>query len=61
VISVGATSYTSFGESTFLQAGDEVFVYVYDSQFYTPSDIFYLAKNSIIDIPNSSTLHQVII
>ncbi len=61
IISVGATSYTPYGESTFLEPNDEVLVYVYDSKFYTKSDIFYLAKNGITKIPHCSALHQTII
>ncbi|MEA2049527.1 MAG: DUF5718 family protein, partial [Campylobacterota bacterium] len=34
VISIGATSYTDFGENTFLKVGDELFVYIYDSNYY---------------------------
>ncbi|RLA83148.1 MAG: hypothetical protein DRG78_05230 [Epsilonproteobacteria bacterium] len=45
VISIGATSYTEFGESTFLEIGDEIFVYVYDSNKYNFEEIFNHAKN----------------
>lgn len=39
VISIGATSYTDFGENNFLQIGDEIFVYVYDNTKYDLEDI----------------------
>jgi len=31
LISLGATTYTEFGKTVFLQAGDELFFYVYDT------------------------------
>jgi len=59
VISIGATSYTPFGESTFLEIGDEIFVYVYDSQRYSYQDIQNHAKASEQKIlKNCSYLHQ---
>ncbi len=61
VISIGATSYTPFGESTFLEIDDEIFVYVYDSKKYTFEDI---QKNVNTDsqkqLQNCSILHQKI-
>jgi len=39
IISIGATRYTEYGESTFLKAGDEVIIVIYDRN-----------KNSSIDI-----------
>jgi hypothetical protein len=62
VISIGATSYTEFGESTFLEIGDEIFVYVYDSNKYSFEDIKNDAKNGAKDkLENCSILHQNII
>ncbi len=59
VISIGATSYTSFGESTFLDVGDEIFVYVYDSDTYTYEDIINHAKEGNNEhLENCSFLHQ---
>lgn len=39
LISVGATRYTPFGESTFLQKGDQSFVIVYNGNAFSPEDI----------------------
>jgi histidinol-phosphatase (PHP family) len=61
LISIGATSYTTFGKENFLQKQDELYIYLYDSNFYSKNDIFYLAKNGITQIPHSSTLHQSIV
>jgi len=59
VISIGATSYTPFGESTFLEIGDEIFVYVYDSLRYSYQDIQNHAKASEQKIlKHCSYLHQ---
>ena len=62
IISIGATSYTAFGESTFLEIGDEIFVYVYDSEKYDFDDIFNHAKSDQIEkLEGCSLLHQNII
>jgi len=62
IISIGATSYTEFGENTFLEVNDEIFVYVYDSKKYTFNDILANAKTENIDkLSNCSLLHQKII
>jgi hypothetical protein len=61
IISIGATSYTEFGESTYLQKGDEVYVVVYDSNIYKNSDIKDLvSKDDYCDKNSISVLHQVI-
>ncbi len=62
VISIGATSYTPFGESTFLEIGDEIFVYVYDSKLNSFEDVFSHAKGQKQeDLSGCSLLHQSII
>lgn len=38
-ISIGATRYTHFGESTFLESGDEIIVAVYDGTQYRTKDL----------------------
>ena len=59
VISIGATSYTEFGESTFLEVGDEIFVYVYDSNTHSYEDIRNHANlNEHEVLENCSCLHQ---
>ncbi len=62
VISIGATSYTEFGENTFLEIGDEIFVYIYDNSKYSFENILENATNSEKkELPNCSILHQKII
>ncbi len=39
MISIGATRYTLYGESTYLQQDDEVFVALYPGDHYTPDQI----------------------
>jgi hypothetical protein len=59
VISIGATSYTEFGESTFLEIGDEIFVYAYDNNTYSYQDIQnHASGNEHEPLKNCSFLHQ---
>ncbi|QLB13299.1 hypothetical protein EV697_1201 [Bisgaardia hudsonensis] len=44
IISIGATRYTEFGESNFLQKGDTSIVVVYNGQQYSQEDIIAMAK-----------------
>ncbi|QOP43076.1 hypothetical protein FJR45_03545 [Sulfurimonas sediminis] len=39
IISIGATRYTSYGEKTFLQKGDEIFVVLYNHKRYSLQNI----------------------
>lgn len=39
LVAIGATRYTSFGESTFLESGDESIVVVYDSAVHGADDV----------------------
>ena len=64
VISIGATSYTPFGESTFLEIDDEIFVYVYDSNIHSFEDILENANQDEDDrkeLDGCSLLHQSIV
>ncbi len=45
IISIGATRYTEFGESQFLQVGDKSIVVVYNGETYTNKDIVEMVKN----------------
>lgn len=60
LISLGATTYTEFGESVFLQQGDELFFYVYDSIQNTPQTILDHVNGKVPPPINSSVLHQMI-
>jgi hypothetical protein len=62
IISVGATSYTPFGESNFLEIGDEVFVYIYDRREHSFDDIVAIVNSDNPNsVKNSSLLHQKIL
>jgi hypothetical protein len=62
IISIGATSYTKFGEKTFLKVDDEIFVYIYDSTKYSFEGIYNNAKEeNIQNLTNCSKLHQKIV
>ena len=62
IISIGATSYTDFGENNFLEIGDEIFVYVYDSNIYSFDDILKNVENEEKEkLENCSLLHQYIV
>ncbi|WP_345980481.1 DUF5718 family protein [Sulfurimonas sp. HSL3-2] len=40
LISIGATRYTEYGETTFLQSGDEVIVALYDDRLHCKNPVF---------------------
>lgn len=62
VISIGATSYTEFGESTYLNKNDNVYVVIYDTKVYDYETIQGFIKNSDIkEKKNISILHQIVI
>jgi hypothetical protein len=58
VISIGATRYTPYGETTFLQDGDEVIVVVYDNDLYCTNPIMMMAQKGELDAPGVSALVQ---
>ncbi len=58
VISIGATRYTPYGETTFLKEGDEVIVVVYDNDIYCKNPIMTMAQSSELDAPGVSALVQ---
>ncbi len=49
LISIGATRYTHFGETHFLQEGDEVIVAVYDNHLYCTNPILSLANKGELE------------
>jgi len=62
IVSIGATSYTEFGEKTFLEVGDEIFVIVYDTTKKSFEEIKHMvAYDSELKISGASILHQKII
>lgn len=46
IISIGATRYTPYGETHFLQSGDTSIVVVYDGTLYNHDDIVSMAENN---------------
>jgi len=61
IISIGATRYTEYGESTFLKAGDEVIIVVYNREKNSLQDIELSIKNSHYDASSMSVLAQRVI
>ena len=61
IISIGATSYTKYGETTFLQSGDEIYVCVYDQTQHSFNEIKQTLINNKSKIEHASILHQTII
>jgi len=49
IISIGATRYTHFGETNFLQEGDEVIVVVYDNNKYCMNPILSMANRNAFE------------
>jgi hypothetical protein len=61
LICIGAIRYTHFGESVFLQQGDQIMVVAYDGVQYKPSEVEALLKNKQFDSPHMSVLSQMIV
>ena len=61
IISIGATRYTEYGESTFLKTGDETIVIVYDASKYSNADVLEMVKSSHYSSENISVLAQKVI
>ncbi len=60
IISIGATRYTEFGESHFLQVGDTSIVVVYDGKKYSHEDIVTQAKNEQFNADISALIQKVV-
>jgi len=59
VFGIGATRYTDFGESNYLQPGDESIVIVYDDRTSTAADVRAAAgAGSELSLPEASVLAQ---
>ncbi len=61
IISIGATRYTQYGEKTFLQADDEVFVVVYNHSTYSFKEIQTSLNTKQYPTVDISILHQQVI
>ena len=58
IISIGATRYTEYGEKTFLKAGDEVIIVVYNREKISHDIVVSSVKNSSYDNTVMSVLAQ---
>ena len=61
IISIGATRYTHYGETTFLKSGDEVIIVVYNHSTSSLENVRESIKNKSYDASNMSVLSQKII
>ena len=61
IISIGATRYTEYGEKTFLKAGDETIVIVYDNTKLSSQNILEAVKTSKYDNSTMSVLAQKVL
>lgn len=61
IISIGATRYTHFGETTFLKEGDEIIVVVYDNNLYCMNPMLMMVNRGELDVPGVSALVQKVI
>ena len=61
IISIGATRYTEYGETTFLKNGDESIVVVYDTTKLSNSDVLKMVKSAQYNDDNMSVLAQKVI
>ena len=61
IISIGATRYTHFGETTFLREGDEIVVVVYDSSLYCMNPLLMMVNKGDLSAPGISALTQRVV
>jgi hypothetical protein len=58
LISIGATRYTPYGESTFLQVDDEVIIALYDRNFYSSEEVLQSLTEKHYTLENMCVLAQ---
>ncbi len=61
IISIGATRYTKYGETTFLKSGDEILIAVYDRDSYSLNDVISNLTEKHYKHENMSVLAQKVI
>ncbi|MDT8337829.1 MAG: DUF5718 family protein [Sulfurimonas sp.] len=61
IISIGATRYTPYGESTFLKEDDKLFVVLYNHTELSLDDVIKSIKDDSFDSSNMSVLKQKVI
>ena len=59
-VTIGATRYTPFGESTYLQSGNESIVLVYDSASLDPDDVVATLAPGTPTLADASVLTQTV-
>ena len=60
MVSIGATRYTEWGESNFLQNGDKALVILYPESLYSKEDIIKAVEANDLDSPAISVLSQTV-
>ncbi len=60
IISIGATRYTQFGESGYLQKNDEVYTVLYPSEVYGEDEIREMVTQGNTEADGLSVLHQIV-
>ena len=58
LVSLGATTYTEFGETQALSAGDEYIQFIYSTQNYTPEQIAKMAHSDVMALESGILLRQ---
>ncbi len=61
VISIGATRYTPYGETTFLKAGDEMIVVLYDSDCCDADTVMESIDAGVYDVTGMNVLAQKVV
>ena len=61
MVSIGATRYTEYGLTNFLQVGDDALVVLYPSDVYSPEEIVHRAERDNLEEEDISVLRQEII
>lgn len=61
IISIGATRYTEYGETTFLAPGDEVIVVLYDTACYNADTVMEGIDAGVYDAEGLSVLSQKVV
>jgi hypothetical protein len=61
IISIGATRYTPFGETNFLQEDDEIIVVVYDNDLYCMNPILMMTNAGKLEVEGVSALIQKVV
>jgi len=61
IISIGATRYTHFGETNFLQEGDEVIVVLYNNSLYCTNPILSMVNRNDLSHDGISALIQKVV